>query len=95
MGQEFLAHLKKHKRDCGHGPHTAAVTLDRKKVKSCKYYAVMRQDQISGISAVGSAGGLGAIFRLSTMGTAKARNPLRHSRLRDFYEQQNRGKKRV
>lgn len=59
MGQEFLAHLKKHKRDCGHGHHTAAVTLDRKKVKSCKYYAVMRQDQISGISAVGSAGGLG------------------------------------
>lgn len=84
MGQEFLAHLKKHKRDCGHGHHTAAVTLDRKKVKSCKYYAVMRQDQISGISAVGSAGGLGAIFRLSTMGTAKARNPLQYGRLLDF-----------
>ena len=44
---------------------------------------------LTGISAVGSVGGLGAIFRLSTMGTAKARNPLQHERLRDFSRQQN------
>ena len=49
---------------------------------------------MTGISAVGSAGGLGAILRVSTMGTAKARNPLQHGRLRDFSGQQNRAKNR-
>ena len=37
---------------------------------------------------------LGAILRVSTMGTAKARNPLQHGRLRDFSGQQNRAKNR-
>ena len=43
-----------------------------------------RKKSITGISAVGSAGGLGAFLRLSMMETAKARNPLQHGRLRDF-----------
>ena len=37
---------------------------------------------------------LGAIFRLSTMGTPKARNPLQHGHLRDFSGQKNRPKNR-
>ena len=37
---------------------------------------------------------LGAILRLSTIGTAKAQNPLQHGRLRDFSGQQSRAKTR-
>ena len=55
---------------------------------------LITKKSITGISAVGSAGGLGAILCLSMMETAKARNPLQHGHLRDFSRQQNRAKNR-
>ena len=51
------------------------------------------KNSITGCSAVGSAPALGAFLRLSTMETAKARNPLQHGRLRDLAWLENRAKK--